>query len=138
MFIFGLIWSWLTSSGIGQLTAAYTKYKDSQVESERTQAAVLKTRLDNALETQRLSQQVRLATSGFWEMRLITFLIAFPFVAHLWWVWLDTQFKFGWRVNAFPDPFDKWEGAILLSFFGIGVVGMGIKAVASAVIARRR
>ena len=93
---------------------------------------------------------VRKATAGFWEMRVLTVLIAFPFVEHLWAVWADT--RWGWYsrggifehcwfdagrevcgVPAFPAPFDQWEGAILLSFFGITVVGAGLKAIAGAI-----
>ena len=74
---------------------------------------------------------IRKATAGFWEMRLMTFLIAFPFASHLWSVWLDTQFKFGWGVDKFPTPFNDWEGAILLSFFGISGLGMVANAIFS-------
>lgn len=114
--------SWLTGSGLNVLKDIWFKYKDSALESERLEAEWAKARLDAIL-------QVRLATAGFWEMRLITFLIAVPFVFHLWTVWLDTQFRFGWQVAAFPSPFNEWQGAILLSFFGIyaaGKVGMGL------------
>jgi hypothetical protein len=114
--------SWFTGGGFKALTEIYSKYKDSANESERIQAEWAKAKLDAML-------QVRLATAGFWEMRLITFLIAVPFVFHLWTVWLDTQFNFGWKISAFPSPFNEWQGAILLSFFGIyaaGKVGMGL------------
>lgn len=114
--------SWFTGGGLNVLKDIWFKYKDSAVESERIQAEWAKAKLDAML-------QVRLATAGFWEMRLITFLIAVPFVFHLWTVWLDTQFQFGWKIAAFPSPFNEWQGAILLSFFGIyaaGKVGMGL------------
>lgn len=84
------------------------------------------------------AKEIRLATAGFWEMRLLTALIAFPFVGHLWSVWLDTQFKLGWKIDKFPEPFASWEGAILLSFFGVaGAVGVG-RAVAGSIALRRR
>lgn len=118
-----LAWGWLTGGGgIKALFDIYAKYKDSAIESERIQSQWAMAKLNSIL-------QVRLATAGFWEMRLITFLIAVPFVFHLWTVWLDTQFKFGWKINAFPEPFNEWQGAILLSFFGIYAVskiGTGI------------
>jgi hypothetical protein len=82
--------------------------------------------------------EIRMATANFWEMRLITFLIALPFVIHLWVVGLDTIWPQPWNVNPFPAPFDEWEGAILLSFFGIaGGVG-AVKAVAGSIAVRRR
>lgn len=75
-------------------------------------------------EARRNAKEIRLATANHWEMRLMTFLIAFPFVFHLWSVWFDTQFKMGWEIDKFPEPFDEWQGAIVLSFFGlVGAVG---------------
>lgn len=121
-FLFKWIWNAVTGGGLNVLKDIWFKYKDSALESERIEAEWAKARLDALL-------RVRLATAGFWEMRLITFLIAVPFVVHLWSVWLDTQFGFGWKVAAFPPPFNEWQGAILLSFFGIyaaGKVGMGV------------
>lgn len=106
-------------------------------------------------EVRRNATKVRLATANHIEMRVMTFLIAFPFVEQLWAVWADT--RFGWYsqggvfercwtqdgkevcgVPAFPAPFDEWQGAILLSFFGlVGVVG-GIRAAAGAIAYWRR
>jgi hypothetical protein len=122
MFLVRWALGWVTGGGLNVLKDIWFKYKDSAVESERIEAEWAKAKLDAIL-------QVRLATAGFWEMRLITFLIAVPFVFHLWTVWLDTQFQFGWKIAAFPSPFNEWQGAILLSFFGIyaaGKVGMGL------------
>jgi len=63
-------------------------------------------------------------------MRIVTFMIAFPFASHLVAVWLDTMFKLGWEVSAFPAPFDEWQGIILTSFFGVKAVGSISKALA--------
>jgi hypothetical protein len=79
-----------------------------------------------------------IATSGFWEMRLLTFAIALPFVAHLWAVWLDTQFKLSWGIPKFPEPMDDWQGIILLSFFGFYTLGKTVQAIGTAVAIRRR
>lgn len=83
------------------------------------------------------AKDIRLATAGYWEMRLLTFLIALPFLLHLWLVAWDTYWPQPWNVEKLPEPFDQWEGAILLSFFGVSVVGSGIKAVAGAIAYRR-
>lgn len=91
-----------------------------------------------ALATEQSAKEVRLATTGFWEMRALTVAIALPFVAHLWAVWLDTQFGFGWRIAKFPAPFDEWQGAILLSFFGLVGVATGARAIAGAIAMRGR
>ncbi len=127
-FILNWLWEKITGSGISALKDIWLKYKDSEDAKLRMEAEWAKAKLDAML-------QVRLATAGFWEMRLITFLIAVPFVVHLWLVAYDTltsgtRFEIiGWNVAAFPSPFNDWEGAILLSFFGIyaaGKVGMGL------------
>ncbi|AVX04254.1 hypothetical protein MXMO3_01728 [Maritalea myrionectae] len=79
-------------------------------------------------------REVRQATATFWEMRVITFLIVFPYVAHLWSIWMDTQFKLGWAVDKFPEPFASHQSTILLSFFGVST-GLGIAKIASGTIA---
>lgn len=117
--------NWFLGGGFTMLTDMYNKGKDSQVESERTNAVWAGQQLAAMAAN-------RQATAGFWEMRLMTFLIALPFVIHVNLVGLDTNFKFGWKVNRFPAPFDQWEGAILLSFFGLTAGVIGIKAIANA------
>lgn len=83
-------------------------------------------------------KEIRLATANFWEMRLLTFLIALPFVGHLWFVAFDTLWPQVWNVEAFPNPFNDWEGQILLSFFGIAAAsGIG-KAIAGAIAVKRK
>jgi hypothetical protein len=81
-----------------QAPAGLDQRQRQQVESERIEAEWAKAQLDAML-------QVRLATSSFWEMRLITALIASCFTLHLILVTLDTCFSFGWRIPAFPRPY---------------------------------
>lgn len=136
-----MVLSWATGGGgiaaIGeQLRKARLDSQNAASEDGRVSAGVEAKRLELLLESRTREQsnakEVRLATAGFWEMRLLTVAIALPFVAHLWGVWLDTQFGFVWSVSAFPEPFNEWQGAILLSFFGIaGGVG-AVKAFAGA------
>lgn len=132
------ILKWLTGDVLGKLTDAYIKAKDSAVESERVKADIIKKQIDAEIAARQASLEVRLATAGFWEMRLITFIIAACFTLHLVLVTLDTCFKLGMAVPAFPAPFDQWEGTILLSFFGIYTVGKGVNALASAISSRGR
>ncbi|MGX9389644.1 hypothetical protein ACWX0O_01845 [Nitrobacteraceae bacterium UC4449_H16] len=123
-----LAFSWLTGGGFKMLTDMYAKGKDSAVESERIQAAWAKSQLDAMAAN-------RGATSGFLEMRVITFIIAGVYTLHLVLVGLDTMFGWTWNgspVNAFPPPFNEWEGSILLSFFGLTAGVIGIKAIAGA------
>lgn len=97
-------------------------YYENEAEERRTKVAIEE--LENYRSAMRNSRDIRLATAGFWEMRILTVAIALPFVWHLWLVFLDTIW---WRtasVDALPAPFDQWQGSILLSFFGIGVVAL--------------
>ena len=96
-------------------------------------------RLELEQQQRNNSKEIRLATAGFWEMRLITFLIALPLTIHLWLVSWDTwDNSINLRIPALPPPFDEYQGVILLSFFGATVVGNGIKAVAGAIAYRKR
>lgn len=132
------ILKWLGGDVLGKLTDTYVKLKSSAVESERIKADIVFKQIEAELASRKIAADIRLATAGFWEMRLITALIAACFTLHLLLVTLDTCFAFGWKIASFPAPFDQWEGAILLSFFGIYTVGKGISAVAGAITARGR
>lgn len=132
------------------LISGYKARLDAGNTNNRIAADLTIKEIESDMEARQHAKEIRMATSGFWEMRLMTFAIAFPFVSHLWAVWMDTQF--GWfrdrcwmeqdiekcGIPAFPSPFDEWEGAILLSFFGIYTVGKGIQTVGTAIAMRRR
>jgi len=137
VWLFKLAWGYLTSGGIsgvlGTLTGVYNKYKDSELESERLQATW-------AAQQLVALTNVRLATAGFWEMRVLTGIIGGIFTLHLVLVGIDTMFFWTWNdlpVRKWPAPMDQWEGAILLSFFGLTAGVVGIKAVATAIASRR-
>ena len=106
--------------------------------SDRMAADLAMREIEAGIEARNRAHELRLATSGFWEMRLLTFAIAFPFVIHLWAVWLDTQFQFGWKIAKFPEPMNEWQGAILLSFFGIYTLGKSVQSVGAAIAMSRR
>jgi hypothetical protein len=84
---------------------------------------------EERLAAQQTAKEVRIATSGNWEMRVLTVAIALPFVVHEWAVGLDTLFRLGWGVPKFPAPFDETGHAILLSFFGL----VGARAIAGGI-----
>lgn len=132
------LWRWLTGGGLGGLVDAYAAKKDSEIERDRLQADVLKARIEAEIEGRRNATEIRKGTAGFWEMRLISFVIAAPFALHAGAVGLDTTFRFGWGIPAYPPPFDEWEGAILLSFFGVYGLSRGTAAIAAAMLGRRR
>lgn len=82
------------------------------------------------------AREVRLATAGHWEQRVITAAIVLPFVVHLWLVGIDTMWPQPWNVEKWPAPFDEDGRAVLLSYFGvIGLTGSA-RAVAGAIAMR--
>lgn len=135
-----IILSWLTGGGIAavgrELRQARLDALNAQNAEQRIIADVHVKELEAEMEQRWQAAEIRRETAGFWEMRALTFLIAAPFALHAGAVGLDTTFRFGWGVPAYPPPFDEWEGRILLSFFGVQVVSGGIMAIAGAI--RRR
>ena len=139
--MFGVILSWLTGGGIAAIGKELRQARLDQLNANNADTRVIADlrvkELEGEMERQRHAAEIRRETSGFWEMRLLTFVIAGCFAFHLLLVTLDTCFRLGWRIPAFPSPFDEWQGAILLSFFGVQVVGQGITAIAAAIRGRR-
>lgn len=127
----------LSGDLFGALERAYTAKVNSTTEQEKIAAEQRIKLIEAEIDARRQATQIRLSTAGFWEMRLLSFLIAGCFTLHLVLVTLDTCFKLGWKVFAYPAPFSEWEGAILLSFFGIQAASKGITAIATALSSRR-
>jgi len=128
---------WITGDLVGQLTRAYESKLKADTDERRIIADVAIRDLEARLAAHREATEIRRATAGFWEMRVITCVIAACFTLHLVLVTMDTCFRLGWRIPAFPSPFDEWQGAILLSFFGIQAASQGISAIAAAIRSRR-
>lgn len=120
----------LTGSVVDRLTGLYEKKLQADGAAQKLAAEFAVKQIEGDLQVRQNAKEIRLATAGFWEMRTITFLIALPFVIHLWAVGLDTVFRFGWGVPKFPSPFDQYEGAVLLSFFGVAVAGKAMDTLA--------
>lgn len=139
MILWWLKWIFNKATGnlAGLLAGAYDAKLRAATEDKRIQADVLIKDIEQRIEASRNAKEIRLATAGFWEMRVITAAIALPFVVHLWAVGLDTILKLGWRIPAYPSPFDEWQGAILLSFFGLQAAGLGIYAALAAFRGRK-
>lgn len=134
--MFALIAKLFAGPLIGALSKAYEAKLAADNNESRMVADVAIEDIKRQIADRDAAKEIRLATATFWEMRLVTALVAGCFALHLLLVTLDTCFALGWRVSAFPSPFDQWEGTILLSFFGVQAVGKGITAIASAI--RRR
>jgi hypothetical protein len=131
----GAILNWLSGGVLDRVLGYFSARQDARLEAMND---AQRQAHERALSTEQTAKEVRVATSGFWEMRALTVAIALPFVAHLWSVWLDTQFGFGWAIDKFPAPFDEWQGAILLSFFGLVGFATGARAIAGAIAMRGR
>lgn len=123
---------------VSGLLKGYRARLEAANTSDRIAADLAIREIEAGIDARKRAHELRLATSGFWEMRLLTLAIAVPFVAHLWAVWLDTQFRFGWEIPKFPEPMDDWQGAILLSFFGIYTLGRTVQSLGAAVALHRR
>jgi len=128
---------WLTGDLTAALERAYTAKLAADTDEKRLIADAAIADINRQIEAAQNVKDVRLATAGAWEMRLITAVIAGCFALHLLLVTLDTCFALGWRIAKYPPPFDQWEGAILLSFFGIQVVGSGLTVIAAAIRGRK-
>lgn len=122
----------LRSSSNGVLAAV----KDTLIGASDNASKVALKEIDAEIAARQHARDIRLATAGFAEMRFLTFVIAACFVLHLVLVTLDTCFKLGWSVPAFPKPFDEWEGVVILSFFGVQLAGKAINTV-GAIFMRR-
>ena len=133
-----LIISLIGGPVMNSLLKGYRASLDARNASERLAADLAIKDIEAGIAARAHAQEIRMATAGFWEMRLLTFAIAFPFVSHLWAVWLDTQFRLGWGIPKFPEPMNEWQGAILLSFFGIYTLGKTMQSIGAALAMRRR
>ncbi|WP_435657930.1 hypothetical protein [Brucella pituitosa] len=128
---------WLTGDFAGALTRAYEMKLKAANDEQRLVADTAIADIQRQIDAASNAREIRLASAGFWEMRLITSIIAGCFALHLLLVTLDTCFALGWKIAKFPAPFDEWQGAILLSFFGIQAVGGGLNAIAAAIRGRK-
>ncbi|MRN48696.1 hypothetical protein GJU94_02430 [Brucella sp. 10RB9214] len=135
--MFSSLLRWLTGDFISALTRAYEMKLKAENEQQRLVADAAIADISRQIEEARNAKEVRLASAVFWEMRLITAVIAGCFAIHLVLVTADTCFALGWRIAKFPAPFDEWQGMILLSFFGIQALGGGLNAIASAIRGRK-
>jgi hypothetical protein len=127
----------ITGDLLGKLAEAYQAKLKADTDTGKMIADVAIEDIKRQMADRAAAKEIRLATAGFWEMRLLTFLIAAPFVVHLNLVAIDTCLRLGWAIPKFPSPFSEYQGAILLSFFGVHVIGQGITALAGAIRGRR-
>lgn len=143
MNIFMSILNWISGGLLEKITnpllQAYRDKLAADTSEKKLDAERVIKQLELEQEQRNNAKEIRMATAGFWEMRLLTFLIALPFAIHLWLVSWDTwDLQHNLQIPSLPSPFDEYQGAILLSFFGATVVGSGIKAIAGAIAYKKK
>lgn len=141
-FILGLLGVDPLGKILDGLSGAYKAKLAAENDAARIDAEVEIKRFEAALAMHQHATQIRLATAGFWEMRLLAFIIASVFVTHIVLVGIGTNFGqlFGWEwalhIPAFPSPINEWEAQIILSFFGLQAATVGVKAIAAGLSRR--
>lgn len=135
--ILGIL-KWFGGSLFSALSDAYKAKLAAQNDEQRLIAETTIKDIERQIADREAAKEIRIATATFWEMRLMTAAVALPFTIHAGAVGIDTTFKMGWRISAYPEPFASWEGAILLSFFGVQAVEKGITAIASALRSKQK
>lgn len=131
------LFGWVTTDLAKALTNAYDMKLKAETQEKALIADAAIADINRQITALQSAKEIRQATAAFWEMRIITAIIAGCFAMHLLFVTLDTCFQLGWRIPKYPPPFDEWQGAILLSFFGVQVAGQGMVAIAAAIRGRR-
>jgi hypothetical protein len=99
------------------------------------------------------ARDVRIATAGHWEMRMLAFTAGFVAVAHWTAIGVGTVVAaplkaagyaipgwLGWTllIPNMPPPWDSYTGPILLSFFGLVGVQTAASKIAGAIALRKR
>jgi hypothetical protein len=137
--MFGKFAGWLGNLLTGGLLDKGLAYL---AERDRAKLAAMndaeKRKAEERADIRQTAKEIRLATAGHWEMRLITFVIAACFASHLVLITLDTLVGYPWNVPKFPAPFDEWEGLILLSFFGVQVADRVTSKIVGASVVKEK
>lgn len=119
----------MSSKVVGRVFDALDKKQDANSE-------IAKGLLQNEMDARAVAAKIRLATATFWEMRVMTGVIGISISAHFASVVLDSMFHFGWKIAKLPGLWDEWEGAIILSLFGLSLATKGLNAVTTIFLRR--
>lgn len=116
---------WALGALTRELGAARADLSNAATAQAREAARVRVAELEADLAHRRAIAEVRIATAGQWEMRVLVLAGGLPPALHFGAVCLDSALPDlfpGWTVHALPSPMDEWQGAILLSLFGLSAV----------------
>ena len=131
--------------GLGYASEALKHVADAVVEDR-------KARRDERIAEQQAAKEIRLATAGYWEQRLLAFTAGVIAIAHWALIGLGTYLvaphkaigvEIGYwewllQIPNMPEPWASYEGPIILSYFGI-YAGLTIgKQIAGAMVLRGR
>lgn len=133
--LIGMVLNWLSGGLLDKVLGYFSTREKAKYDAMNDHE---KLEYEDRRDARATMAQVRMATATFWEMRLITFVIALCFVSHLLLVTIDTNWPQEWNVPSFPKPFDEWEGIIILSFFGVSVAGSAIRSSAAKAVLIQR
>jgi hypothetical protein len=135
----GMVSRWLVGGGLraltGELMRARNEMASAATAQARAAAEVRVKEIEADLAHRRAIAEVRTATSGQWEMRVLVLVAGLPPALHFGAVCLDSALPDlfpGWTVHALPTPMNEWQGAIILSLFGLSAV-----KIAAATLRRR-
>lgn len=129
--MFAAILKLLSGSVLDRFTSLYEKKLAAENDEKRLAVDLAIEQLSKEMQIAQNVKEVRLATAGFWEMRVITFLIAAPLAVHQLLVVYDTcDTSVNLAIPALPYPFSEYQGTILLSFFGAQLVAKGFDSMA--------
>lgn len=99
-----------------QLRRAYEAKLNAQNDADRLAA-------ETQIMALEIAQANRLATTDNPGLRLAIGLAALALCGHLALVAFVSAFPFwGWTIHALPAPMNEWQGAIILSLFGLSAV----------------
>ena len=116
---------------LDRLTSLYEKKLTADTDAKKLAVDLVTRQLEADVAGRQNAKEIRMATAGFWEMRLITFMIAMPFAVHEAAVVYDTlDTSVNLAIPALPYPFSEWQGVVLLSFFGVQVAGKAMDTLA--------
>lgn len=157
-FIVGWVMKIASSKLLGSVMGLLQKQSDNAVEGKKIDAQVAMEQIKAEMAARQNTAEVRLATAGFPEQRLLAFLAGVIPVLHFVLIGVGTFLvsPFDWDngckcyVNGtgwlewtrhlpnLPAPWDGYEGPILLSFFGlVGAVSLGKMAVGAWTLVKR-
>lgn len=116
---------WALGALVRELGLARHEMAEASSTQARAAAAVRVKEIEADIAHRRAVAETRQATAGGWEMRVLVLAAGLPAALHFGAVCIDSAAPDlfpGWVVQALPAPMDEWQGAIILSLFGLSAI----------------